>query len=167
MNHWIEFVDKDHARYHAYYLTVSGALGRDIHVRKWPPEASEERYADFMDALDTKVCDRARLARDARFDGRFFIAVVSTGIYCRPICPSPTARRENVRYYRTAEEAVEAYALAFDLDVPQAPPAVQQHHKPVDVCMLPDEPPIEPAGFIILTIGIVVSELLPQRFIAH
>jgi AraC family transcriptional regulator of adaptative response / DNA-3-methyladenine glycosylase II len=68
----------------------------------------EERYADSVDALDTRVCDRARLARDARFDGRFFIAVVSTGIYCRPICPSPTARRENVLYYRTAEEAVEA-----------------------------------------------------------
>jgi len=64
-----------------------------------------KRYADSVDALDTRVCDRARLARDARFDGRFFIAVLSTRIYCRPICPSPTARRENVRYYRSAEEA--------------------------------------------------------------
>ena len=61
-----------------------------------------------MAALDTRVCDRARLARDARFDGRFFIAVLSTGIYCRPICPSPTARAENVRYFRSAEEAVAA-----------------------------------------------------------
>ena len=61
-----------------------------------------------MAALDARVCDRARLARDARFDGRFFIAVLSTGIYCRPICPSPTARRENVRYFRFAEEAVAA-----------------------------------------------------------
>ena len=58
--------------------------------------------------LDPKVCDRARLARDSRFDGRFFIAVLSTGIYCRAICPSPTAKRENVRYYRSAAEAVEA-----------------------------------------------------------
>ena len=58
--------------------------------------------------LDPKICDRARLARDSRFDGRFFIAVLSTGIYCRAICPSPTARRENVRYYRSAAEAVEA-----------------------------------------------------------
>lgn len=58
--------------------------------------------------LDARVCDRARLARDARFDGRFFIAVLSTGIYCRPICPSPTARRENVRYFRSAEQAVAA-----------------------------------------------------------
>jgi AraC family transcriptional regulator of adaptative response / DNA-3-methyladenine glycosylase II len=61
-----------------------------------------------MEALDTRVCDRARLARDARFDGRFFIAVLSTRIYCRPICPSPTARSENVRYFRSAEEAVAA-----------------------------------------------------------
>jgi AraC family transcriptional regulator of adaptative response / DNA-3-methyladenine glycosylase II len=68
----------------------------------------EEGYAADVAELDARVCDRARLARDARFDGRFFIAVLSTGIYCRPICPSPTARRENVRYFRSAEEAVAA-----------------------------------------------------------
>ena len=61
-----------------------------------------------MAGLDARVCDRARLARDPRFDGRFFIAVLSTGIYCRPICPSPTARRENVRYFQSAEEALAA-----------------------------------------------------------
>ena len=33
LNHWIEFADKDHARYHAYYLTVSGAMGRDVPPR--------------------------------------------------------------------------------------------------------------------------------------
>jgi hypothetical protein len=33
LNHWIDFVDRDHARYHAYYLTVSGALGRDVAPR--------------------------------------------------------------------------------------------------------------------------------------
>lgn len=58
--------------------------------------------------LNEKICDRARLARDPRFDGRFFIAVLSTGIYCRPICPSRTALRANVRYFPTAEEAVSA-----------------------------------------------------------
>ncbi len=58
--------------------------------------------------LNAAVCDRARIARDARFDGRFFIAVLSTGIYCRPICPSPHARRENVRYFQSAAEAVAA-----------------------------------------------------------
>lgn len=54
------------------------------------------------------MCDRARRARDSRFDGRFFIAVLTTGIYCRPICPSPTARRENVRFYGSVGEAVAA-----------------------------------------------------------
>jgi AraC family transcriptional regulator of adaptative response / DNA-3-methyladenine glycosylase II len=58
--------------------------------------------------LDAGVCDQARLARDPRFDGRFFIGVLSTGIYCRPICPSPTANRENVRYFPSAQEAVAA-----------------------------------------------------------
>jgi AraC family transcriptional regulator, regulatory protein of adaptative response / DNA-3-methyladenine glycosylase II len=58
--------------------------------------------------LDAKTCDRARLARDPSFDGKFFIGVVTTGIYCRPICPSPTARRANVRFFGSAEEASSA-----------------------------------------------------------
>ncbi len=58
--------------------------------------------------LNARVCDRARLARDSRFDGRFFIGVLSTGIYCRPICPSPTSKRRNVRFFDSAAAAVEA-----------------------------------------------------------
>jgi AraC family transcriptional regulator of adaptative response / DNA-3-methyladenine glycosylase II len=57
---------------------------------------------------DTRVWKRARLARDARFDGRFFIGVTSTGIYCRPICPAPSPKEENVRYYPSAAGAAEA-----------------------------------------------------------
>ncbi|MFL6931789.1 MAG: Ada metal-binding domain-containing protein, partial [Xanthobacteraceae bacterium] len=38
-------------------------------------------------ALDWKTCDRARVARDARFDGVFFTGVRTTRIYCRPVCP--------------------------------------------------------------------------------
>ncbi|MDD1792176.1 helix-turn-helix domain-containing protein [Enterovibrio sp. ZSDZ42] len=48
---------------------------------------------------------QARLSRDARFDGLFYTAVVSTGIYCRPVCPAPPPKEENVRYYTTAYEA--------------------------------------------------------------
>jgi AraC family transcriptional regulator of adaptative response / DNA-3-methyladenine glycosylase II len=55
--------------------------------------------------LDKRACDRARRARDARFDGRFFIAVTSTGIYCRPICPTRHANDEHVRYFPTAAAA--------------------------------------------------------------
>jgi AraC family transcriptional regulator of adaptative response / DNA-3-methyladenine glycosylase II len=55
--------------------------------------------------LDQRACHRARRSRDARFDGRFFIAVTSTGIYCRPICPSRSAKDEHVRYFPTADAA--------------------------------------------------------------
>src|SRR5215472_366438 len=58
--------------------------------------------------IDARVCNRARLARDARFDGRFFIAVLTTRVYCRPICPSPTAKRANVRFFASAAEAIAA-----------------------------------------------------------
>src|SRR5438445_8792464 len=58
--------------------------------------------------LDTRICSQARLSRDARFDGRFFIGVKSTRIYCRSICPVRTAREENVRYFPTAAAAAEA-----------------------------------------------------------
>jgi len=52
-----------------------------------------------------EVCRRARLARDPRFDGRFYVAVLTTGIYCRPICPARPPAEENVRYFATAASA--------------------------------------------------------------
>src|SRR5205807_4676506 len=58
--------------------------------------------------LDWRVCSRARLSRDARFDGKFFIGVVTSRVYCRSICPAPTAKEKNVRYYPTAAAAAEA-----------------------------------------------------------
>src|SRR5262249_39134620 len=57
---------------------------------------------------DRRLCSRARLSRDARFDGRFYVAVLSTGIYCRPICRARTAKESNVRYFSTAAAAAEA-----------------------------------------------------------
>jgi AraC family transcriptional regulator, regulatory protein of adaptative response / DNA-3-methyladenine glycosylase II len=58
--------------------------------------------------LNRQVCSRARLSRDARFDGKFFIGVLTTGIYCRPICRAPTAQERNVRYYTSAAAAAAA-----------------------------------------------------------
>ncbi len=58
--------------------------------------------------LTARALDRARMSRDPRFDGKFFIAVTSTRIYCRPICPSPHARRQHVRYFATAAAATAA-----------------------------------------------------------
>lgn len=55
-----------------------------------------------------EIFERARLSRDARFDGRFFVGVRTTGIYCRPVCPANAPRSENVTFYRTAAAASEA-----------------------------------------------------------
>lgn len=54
---------------------------------------------------DFEACYRAITSRDARFDGRFFTAVTTTGIYCRPVCPAQTPKRENVRFYASAAAA--------------------------------------------------------------
>src|SRR5437867_9362033 len=58
--------------------------------------------------LDWQVCSRARLSRDARFDGKFFIGVLTSRVYCRSICPAPTAKEKNVRYFPSAAAAAEA-----------------------------------------------------------
>lgn len=52
-----------------------------------------------------QVCERARRSRDPRFDGLFFTAVTSTGIYCRPTCPAPAPKPANVAYYPSAAAA--------------------------------------------------------------
>jgi AraC family transcriptional regulator, regulatory protein of adaptative response / DNA-3-methyladenine glycosylase II len=58
--------------------------------------------------LDHDACYRAVKLRDARFDGRFFTAVKTTGIYCRPICPARTPKSRNVEFFPTAAAAQEA-----------------------------------------------------------
>ncbi|QDH69547.1 AlkA N-terminal domain-containing protein [Marilutibacter alkalisoli] len=52
-----------------------------------------------------QVCEQARLSRDVRFDGLFFTAVTTTGIYCRPVCPAPAPKPRNVVYYPNAAAA--------------------------------------------------------------
>ncbi len=58
--------------------------------------------------MDDDACYRAIETRDHRFDGRLFVAVTTTGVYCRPFCPAPTPRRGNVRFFPTAAAAQEA-----------------------------------------------------------
>jgi AraC family transcriptional regulator of adaptative response / DNA-3-methyladenine glycosylase II len=72
--------------------------------------------------LDPAVCYRAMRARDARFDGRFFVAVRTTGIYCRPVCPAPTPRRENCTFVACAAAAEEAGYRACLRCRPEAAP---------------------------------------------
>jgi len=58
--------------------------------------------------LDHDACYRVISQRDARFDGRFFTAVKTTGIYCRPVCPARTPHSKNVIFFPTAAAAQEA-----------------------------------------------------------
>lgn len=58
--------------------------------------------------LQNEVYERARLARDARFDGQFYIGVRTTGIYCRPICPANAPKSKNVEFFPSAAAAGEA-----------------------------------------------------------
>lgn len=55
--------------------------------------------------LDPASCYRALVARDARFDGRFFVGVTTTGVYCRPICPARTPGAARCRFFTRAAEA--------------------------------------------------------------
>lgn len=63
---------------------------------------------EAWESLDDDVCYRALQTRDRRFDGRFFVGVSSTGIYCRPVCPARTPHRKNCTFHRCAASAQEA-----------------------------------------------------------
>src|ERR1700704_3091025 len=56
-------------------------------------------------SLDFTECDRARLAGDPAYDGRFYTGVHTTGIYCRPVCPVRPARSANVSFFPSAAAA--------------------------------------------------------------
>lgn len=71
---------------------------------------------------DFDRCYRAICSRDSRFDGQFFVAVTSTGIYCRPICPAPTPLAHHVRFYAYAATAEAAGFRACRRCHPEASP---------------------------------------------
>ncbi|MBL4895043.1 MAG: DNA-3-methyladenine glycosylase 2 family protein [Emcibacter sp.] len=58
--------------------------------------------------MDNETCYRAILARDKRYDGRFFTAVLTTGIFCRPICPAKPPKLKNCRFMPSAAAATAA-----------------------------------------------------------
>ena len=72
--------------------------------------------------LDHDQCYRAVAARDARFDGVFYTAVRTTGIYCRPSCSAVTPRPQNVTFHRSAAAAQEAGYRACRRCRPDATP---------------------------------------------
>jgi AraC family transcriptional regulator, regulatory protein of adaptative response / DNA-3-methyladenine glycosylase II len=83
--------------------------------------------------LDFDTCYRALLARDPRFDGRFFTAVTSTGIYCRPICPARTPARRNIRFYPHAGAAEAAGFRACRRCRPEASPGSPEWNTRADL----------------------------------
>ncbi len=73
-------------------------------------------YTDF------ELCYKAMGSRDARFDGQFFVAVTTTGVYCRPICPAPMPLAQHVRFYPCAAAAEAAGFRACRRCHPEASP---------------------------------------------
>src|ERR1700758_2029974 len=81
---------------------------------RWPkPDSIPERHRAWGEktsiivsmSLDFTECDRARLARDSTYDGRFYTGVHTTGVYCRPVCPVHPARSANVSFFPSAAAA--------------------------------------------------------------
>jgi AraC family transcriptional regulator, regulatory protein of adaptative response / DNA-3-methyladenine glycosylase II len=129
----------------------------DRHVRSRPLRASDS-YAGLYARTDIKDADvrfppvispvgcdnrgvlkdfehryRAVRGRDVRFDGRFYVAVTSTGIYCRPSCPAITPRRSNVRFFPTAAAAQYAGFRACKRCRPDAVPGSPEWDARADV----------------------------------
>lgn len=77
----------------------------DMSVFGERPRESRDRLLFMMTPLDTDQCYRAFQAKDARFDGRVFVCVTSTGIYCRPVCPARVPRKENCIFVASAASA--------------------------------------------------------------
>lgn len=102
-------------------MGASVFLAPDGHVRFPLVHVGPGRHAGVM-KLDVDRSYRAVSAKDSRFDGIFYTAVTSTGIYCRPSCPARTPKRENVRFYATAAAAHEAGFRACRRCRPDAAP---------------------------------------------
>jgi len=84
-------------------------------------------------ALDDERRYQAATSKDSRFDGVFFIAVTSTGIYCRPSCPAITPKRANMRFYRSAAAAQDAGFRACKRCRPDASPGSPEWNIRADV----------------------------------
>ncbi len=83
--------------------------------------------------LDEDACYRAVKGRDRRFDGIFYTAVRTTGIYCRPSCPALTPRRGNVAFYRSSAAAQGAGFRACRRCLPDATPGSPEWDVAADV----------------------------------
>jgi AraC family transcriptional regulator of adaptative response / DNA-3-methyladenine glycosylase II len=82
---------------------------------------------------DADACYRVVSSRDPRWDGRLYLGVLSTGVYCRPSCPARTPREENCRFYPTAAAAVAAGFRACRRCRPDALPGTREDDHRADL----------------------------------
>lgn len=112
--------------------------------------------------IEFEPCYRAVASRDERFDGRFYTAVTSTGIYCRPSCPARTPARGNVRFYRHAAAAQDAGFRPCRRCRPEQSPGAPGWDVPADLVRraltLIDEGEVERGGVTGLARRLAVSE---------
>ena len=100
---------------------------------RFPPVISQDG-CDNRDVLkDFEHRYRAVRGRDVRFDGWFYVAVTSTGIYCRPSCPAITPKRSNVRFFPTAAAAQYAGFRACKRCRPDAVPGSPEWDARADI----------------------------------
>src|SRR5207253_2005968 len=92
-------------RAHGAHPVRGGEVSRTFQGVRPHVEAGVARSESVVVILDPAHCYEAVLSRDRRFDGRFFAGVVTTGVYCRPICPVRPAKPENVRWFACAAAA--------------------------------------------------------------
>src|SRR6202044_37325 len=103
-----------------------------------PMSQSRQTFACWSVTLECVIedferCYQVASSRDPRFDGWFFTAVPSTGIYCRPSCPAMTPKRENVRFYPSAAAAQQAGFRACKRCRPDAAPGSPEWDGRADV----------------------------------
>jgi AraC family transcriptional regulator of adaptative response / DNA-3-methyladenine glycosylase II len=117
--------------------------------------------------LDPEICYRALLTRDARFDGRFFTGVRTTGIYCRPVCPAQTPKPENVTFYPSAAAAEVAGFRSCLRCRPERAPSTSPAHPLVERAMAIIAEGLDPDGpSLAETLG-VGERQLRRLFAAH
>src|SRR5271155_5805499 len=87
------------SRFHLREQVAEGLRTHDTSLK-----GKEEVLQDNSD-IDPAICWQAIYSRDRRFDGRVFAGVLTTGVYCRPICPVPLRKPANVRWYPSAASA--------------------------------------------------------------
>lgn len=111
---------------------TSDVAGGDRHVANLPDMPTAIGDPCVMHD-DRERCQRAVRSRDARFDGWFFTAVLTTGIYCRPSCPARPPKATNMRFFASAASAQQAGFLACKRCRPDASPGSPRWNERTDL----------------------------------